>query len=805
MATINSFLPTHAEVLKSACLEFLGYAKTTDDERDPVVDFSVAFHSKESSAEMMQLYRRIESPGARIISTLIRHFLAQGNTELAVELMDDINSPDLAPTNRVLYAELLAERGDFEGALAQIARTYSEDETLQDVHARIAWKIFWPKKEYDKVLEWMGRDAGSSSQKSEVRSQNHSEIQNPKSKIQNQQCRLSPAMRLNLAQAYAAKGDIKKAASLVHEAYVAGPTLKDGYARIAWQFFAVKKDYSQVGFELLANRSDYSNILRWTNRDLDSERLSPQGVIVHAKARAHVDGIDALSPLVEKLYDENPDFKNAWAQIAWALFIPGRRAFREALPFLDRDRQLGRLQGEWVLNYAQALTVAGREVEAERLILDAYSCNSVLLDGFSRCAWAGFWPKKQYRKVIEWMERDSELVSQSVSESVNQSDMRAGSEEVDKRIFVNHPVKRISANQRLNLAQAYAAVGDFAKAEEQVAMAYDEALDAKNGYTRIAWQCFWPRKEYDKVLDWMGMDLGSSIQKTEVRSQNHSEIQNPKSQIQNQQCRLSPAHRLNFAQAYAAKGDLASAESLVESAYAEKPDLNDGYARVGWACYWPLKEYDKVIEWMERDCRSVNQSVSESVNQIANPKSQIKNRQCRLSPAWLLNRAKVIAKVEGIEAAFEQVDAICVENPDFKNAHSQVAWMLLQDKRMTYEETIPYFEKDRQEGRLIGEHLLNYAEALAATGNEAESEKLIQDVYKEKPALKDVRARIAWKIFWPKQEYDKVIEWMKRDLGERIQESEDRSQNHDPSSEIQNPKSQIQNPTPPIPPSCPSW
>ncbi len=46
--------------------------------------------------------------------------------------------------------------------------------------------------------------------------------------------------------------------------------------------------------------------------------------------------------------------------------------------------------------------------------------------------------------------------------------------------------------------------------------------------------------------------------------------------------RLSPAHRLNLAQAYAAKGDIKAAERHVAATYSENPDLKDGYARIGW-------------------------------------------------------------------------------------------------------------------------------------------------------------------------------------------------------------------------------
>jgi hypothetical protein len=68
---------------------------------------------------------------------------------------------------------------------------------------------------------------------------------------------------------------------------------------------------------------------------------------------------------------------------------------------------------------------------------------------------------------------------------------------------------------------------------------------------------------------------------------------------------LTPAQKLQAAELHARRGALDRAESLIESAYAADPRLKDGYARCGWHYYWPRKEYDKVVEWMERDAGRV--------------------------------------------------------------------------------------------------------------------------------------------------------------------------------------------------------
>ncbi len=160
MTDLHTYLPSHAEVLTSACLDLLEYNAGDEVEDDPVVDFAAALHAKEPDDKLLELYRQIKSPGMVIVSALVRHFLAHGNSSAAAALFDDLDPADFAPAQRVLYAGVLAERGDFDAALDQIARAYDEDDTIKDAHARIAWKIFWPKKEYDKVIEWMERDAG---------------------------------------------------------------------------------------------------------------------------------------------------------------------------------------------------------------------------------------------------------------------------------------------------------------------------------------------------------------------------------------------------------------------------------------------------------------------------------------------------------------------------------------------------------------------------------------------------------------------------------------------------------------------
>jgi tetratricopeptide (TPR) repeat protein len=92
--------------------------------------------------------------------------------------------------------------------------------------------------------------------------------------------------------------------------------------------------------------------------------------------------------------------------------------------------------------------------------------------------------------------------------------------------------------------------------------------------------------------------------------------------------RLSPAWRLNYAQALAAQGDLDKAEAQVEAAYAENPALKDGYARIGWQAYWQKKDYGKVKEWMEKDLSP--RITPMDANEME--KSEARNTQARRKP-----------------------------------------------------------------------------------------------------------------------------------------------------------------------------
>jgi tetratricopeptide (TPR) repeat protein len=259
--------------------------------------------------------------------------------------------------------------------------------------------------------------------------------------------------------------------------------------------------------------------------------------------------------------------------------------------------------------------------------------------------------------------------------------------------------------------------------------------------------------------------------------------------------RLSPAWRLNYAQALAAKGDLDKAEAQVALAYAEKPDLKDGYARIGWQYYWQKKDYGKVKEWVEKDAGwTFRPSAPESeppmtanphesdrravidvnkVNTLTNPARRPASvPPCppaqrvvkRLSPTWLLNYAKALVKTDGIEAALPAVEEAYAADPKLKNGFASVAWQRYIPEDMAYEKVLPYFERDIEQGRLAGDWQLNYAQALAVNGRETEAEKVVEDAYAKDSSLKNGFARCGLQrhfLFY--YEPEQAVKWFERD------------------------------------------
>jgi hypothetical protein len=337
---------------------------------------------------------------------------------------------------RFRIANALINRGQTDRAKKlffeiDVKKAYAENLELKDVYSRIGWALYWPKKDYTKLIEWFNKDlfiSGNHEQTSDTYSYNS---------------RLSPPWRLNYAQALAVTGDIDNAEKQVTMAYAENPALKDGYSRIAWSHFLEKKDYSSIRL--------------WINRDEDSNRLSPAWRLNQAQTVAKIEGMEAALPLIEKVYDENPNLQNAYSRIAWACYIPEDMAYEKVIPYFEKDLQRNRLHGEWQLNYAQALMLVDKVSDAERVIKNTYIGNDKLKNGYAR---SGFYYYFVFNynpiKTLEWFQRDL-------------------------------TINRISGMWSIHYAAILAILGNIETAMSIVEKAYKKEPNLDKGYSFIAW------------------------------------------------------------------------------------------------------------------------------------------------------------------------------------------------------------------------------------------------------------------------------------------------------------------------------
>lgn len=153
-----------------------------------------------------------------------------------------------------------------------------------------------------------------------------------------------------------------------------------------------------------------------------------------------------------------------------------------------------------------------------------YLLSPLRTDLFARCAWLFFHPRKQYGKAIEWMESEAKA-------------------------------DRLSPQWQLNLARSYACANrpaDMMHATIERAYAKDSSLT--DGYANVA-KIFCDRQQWEIAQAFFEYDAETN--------------------------RLTPASRLKYAEVLAEVFDIEEASRHVDLAYRQKPDLRNGYARIG--------------------------------------------------------------------------------------------------------------------------------------------------------------------------------------------------------------------------------
>ncbi len=415
--------------------------------------------------------------------------------------------------------------------------------------------------------------------------------------------RMTPGFKLNLAVLLAMQCKPDEVLRHVESAYADDVTLKDGYARVGWQYFWPKKEYDHT--------------IRWLEMDKRLGRLSPAQFVNLARVYAARGDFEASVDLVKEVYAANPDLKDGYARTAWAAYGSDPAERLKALPWLEKDYAENRLSPSHMLNLAFLRAQRGDLDAASGLVEEAYRQNDTLKDGYARIGWTAFASKPDERiKAYPYLEKDYGVGRLSPGHMLNlallhaqKGDLDAASRLVEEAYRHNDTTKdgysriavarrllsidreseleyfkrdeamnRLSPRMRLEMASTYARTGDMCFAEKNVKLSYAEDPTLADGYTRIAWLCCKPRLMYDVAL--------SLIQKDHELG------------------KLSPDGELKMAVLLALTGDHAAGQRMIDDVYRQFPKAQNGYCLLAWEVYLRCGDLSKTLELFEMDRRS---------------------------------------------------------------------------------------------------------------------------------------------------------------------------------------------------------
>ncbi len=178
---------------------------------------------------------------------------------------------------------------------------------------------------------------------------------------------------------------------------------------------------------------------------------------------------------VERVYEDCPSLTHVYAKTAWKYFVEADLAYDKALPFFERDMEMGRLDGEWLLHYAHTLAACGKASDA--VVESAYLSDPNLANGYARCSWMAFFTLDyQPEKALRGFEKD----------------LRLG---------------RLSGQYQLYYAMLLASVGKMSAAEQRVEETYRSGRSGDGGYALLAWHaCVIRGGQTDAVLECFARD-----------------------------------------------------------------------------------------------------------------------------------------------------------------------------------------------------------------------------------------------------------------------------------------------------------
>jgi len=250
---------------------------------------------------------------------------------------------------------------------------------------------------------------------------------------------------------------------------------------------------------------------------------------------------------------------------------------------------------------------------------------------------------------------------------------------------------RLTPGGRVNLAQLYGRQGAFDHAVALIESAYTADMTLKDGFARLGWIQA-EKKEWSAALQLAERDLATG--------------------------RISPGWQVNIAQLYGRTGDPAQAETLITQAYNQKPQLKDGFARLGWI-NMENRDWVAALQWAERDLATG-----------------------RVSPGWQVNIAQLYGRTGDPAQAETLITQAYNQNPQLKDGFARLGWINMENRDwVTAHE---WLLKDQGLNRLSPDWKTYLAVVKGCLGCWPEAMALVAEAYSESATLRDGYSRLGW-------------------------------------------------------------
>lgn len=337
--------------------------------------------------------------------------------------------------------------------------------------------------------------------------------------------------------------------------------------KVAYQKDAnIKDGFARLGW-IKTEAKEWFGAAEIMNRDYKEGRLSPGWQVNLAQVYGRTGEMDRAISLIEDAYSINTDLKDGYARLGWIKATV--RDWEGAFDLMNRDMEMNRISPVWQVNLAQMLGRKGEWNRGIQLIKQAYASNLGLKDGYARLGWIKT-EAQDWHDTISLMAEDRKQ-------------------------------KRLSSGWQSNLARILVFNGEYDNALNIIEDLYLRNREATDGYAKVGWACFLSCGDEQTLRNLVEKDADLN--------------------------RLSDLGiRIRAWENYV-RGDLISAEILMESLYSEAPVLKDGFAVMGWLII-EKGDLKTGIILMEKDYQLQ-----------------------RLSPVWRINYAYQLAKAGQIQKA----------------------------------------------------------------------------------------------------------------------------------------------------------